>query len=119
MYLVSVVFIAEECKVMMPLIDRELEQVDKKHNELMVLNQKLIDSFQMYTKLMTEAPQYSTPNKYMYSAAGVSVPSGMPGPQQQPGLQQTPTQQPAYQPQTTYSTLDTQVRLNVILSIFS
>lgn len=54
---------------MVPLIDGELEQIDGKHNELMLLNQKLIDSFQMYTQLMTESassPQYtSSPSKYM------------------------------------------------------
>lgn len=52
-----------------PLIDQELEQVDSKHNELMNLNQKLVDSFQLYTRLMkdaTTAVPYSAPQQSSY-----------------------------------------------------
>lgn len=45
-----------------PLIDQELEQIDSKHNELMSLDRKLNDAFQLYTRLMKEGsamPQYA------------------------------------------------------------
>lgn len=74
---------------MVPLIDGELQQVDKKHNELMSLNKKLIDSFQMYTKLMAESaavPQYSTPNSYMMSSSIQSA-GANPMPPQMPSQQ--------------------------------
>lgn len=38
-----------------PLIDQELERTDSKHNELMRLNEKLTEAFQLYTQLMKEA----------------------------------------------------------------
>lgn len=64
----SILLYTEECKVMGPLIDQELEQVDAKHNELMSLNQKLIDSFQLYTRLMKDATasQYSMGHQSAY-----------------------------------------------------
>lgn len=79
---------------MVPLIDGELEQVDKKHNELMSLNKKLIDSFQMYTKLMAESaavPQYSAPSSYMAPSTqpAAAMTNHM--------LPQMTSQQPAYQ----------------------
>jgi len=49
--------------VMGPMIDRQLEQIDKKHNELMALNQKLVESFQLYAKLMSQSVT-SSPRGY-------------------------------------------------------
>lgn len=52
-----------------PLIDQELEQIDAKHNELMNLNKKLTDSFQLYYRLMKDATmaQYGvTPQQSTY-----------------------------------------------------
>ncbi|XP_067927948.1 signal transducing adapter molecule 1-like [Watersipora subatra] len=59
----EMVHLEEECGVMGPLIDQELERTDSKHNELMRLNEKLTEAFQLYTQLMKEATtstQYSS-----------------------------------------------------------
>ena len=46
----------EQCKAMGPLIDAELEKIDKKHAGLCELNTKIMDSLQMYHNLMKETP---------------------------------------------------------------
>ena len=39
-----------------PLIDTELEKIDRKHMTIMELNQKLVDALQMYHSLMKMPP---------------------------------------------------------------
>ena len=39
-----------------PLIDTELEKIDRKHMTIMELNQKLVDALQMYHSLMKIPP---------------------------------------------------------------
>lgn len=43
-----------QCRVMGPLIDQELEKVDRHYNKLVELNRKTIESFQLYNELMTQ-----------------------------------------------------------------
>jgi len=79
---------AEECKVMGPLIDQELEQIDAAHNDLMNLNQKLADAFQLYTRLMQEgasAAQYApvAPSGYAAPQMTSTMPTGRLPSQQQ------------------------------------
>lgn len=49
----------EQCKAMGPLIDTELERIDRKHTQLVELNQRVMDALQMYHTLMRENPAYS------------------------------------------------------------
>ncbi|GFO46179.1 signal transducing adapter molecule 2 [Plakobranchus ocellatus] len=93
----------EQCKAMGPLIDTELEKIDKKHATLVELNKKVMDALQMYHNLMKETPAYgyaglkagvpqqSGPGMY---AAGPSLPMGLPGgpPTQPPQVYNSPNQ---------------------------
>jgi len=54
----DMVSLEEQSKAMGPLIDTELEIIDRKHVSLMDLNTKLIESLQMYHDLMNEQPMY-------------------------------------------------------------
>ncbi|XP_013380572.1 signal transducing adapter molecule 2 isoform X2 [Lingula anatina] len=74
----------EECRQMGPLIDQELEQIDRNHNMLMELNQKVCEALQMYNTLMNEGPRYS----YKGAPSGPSV-QGYQG-QGPPGMQPPP-----------------------------
>lgn len=80
----------EQCKVMGPLIDAELERIDRKHASLVELNIKVMDALQMYHNLMKENPGF-------YMPPHQSGPHQMPPPppQQQQQQQQTP---PTYIP---------------------
>ncbi|GAB1603030.1 signal transducing adapter molecule 1-like [Argonauta hians] len=90
----------EQCKIMGPLIDTELERIDKKHANLVELNMKVMDALQMYHNLMKDnpvfytlshqaaAPPPHTPNTYI-------PPPGIP----QPAPPQQQQQQYANQPQ--------------------
>lgn len=69
----------EQCKAMGPLIDCELEKIDKKYAGLCELNTKIMESLQMYHNLMKETP---TPYiKGGMSAGTYSLPMQMPPPQ--------------------------------------
>lgn len=48
----------EHCKAMGPLIDAELEKIDRKHIELTDINRRLVESLEMYNNLMRELPGY-------------------------------------------------------------
>jgi signal transducing adaptor molecule len=48
----------ETCKQMEKLIDRELEEIDRKHLEVTMLNEKILESLKMYDSLMKEMPAY-------------------------------------------------------------
>lgn len=83
----------EQCKIMGPLIDAELERIDKKHASLVELNLKVMDALQMYHNLMKENPGFYMPHQ--------SGPHQIP-PQQTPATyipSGHPPQQYASQPQ--------------------
>ncbi|OON17996.1 SH3 domain protein, partial [Opisthorchis viverrini] len=63
-----------ECNAMAPLVDPELEKVDKRVLMLSELNQRLLDAFQMYHDLMSEPPPLSAP----YYGGG-AIPAGATG----------------------------------------
>ncbi|XP_072021868.1 signal transducing adapter molecule 1-like [Amphiura filiformis] len=48
----------DTCNRMGPLIDQELEKVDREHADLTGLNYRLVEAFSMYHKLMKAAPVY-------------------------------------------------------------
>jgi len=64
----------EQCKAMGPLIDQELEKVDRKHNGLMELDVKVVEALQMYHNLMKELPGYG----YVKHLPGQPFPPQMP-----------------------------------------
>uniref|UniRef100_A0A0B7BTN7 Signal transducing adapter molecule 1 n=1 Tax=Arion vulgaris TaxID=1028688 RepID=A0A0B7BTN7_9EUPU len=70
----------EQCKTMGPLIDAELEKVDRKHACLVELNKKVMDALQMYHNLMKETPAYGYNNLKASQAVPAiynSMPQGM------------------------------------------
>ncbi|CAH1772968.1 unnamed protein product [Owenia fusiformis] len=69
-----------ECKAMGPLIDQELEKIDRSHARLSDINKQVIDALQMYNNLMKEG-------LYLPSAQKMSLP---PGGYPNMGMQQQP-----------------------------
>ncbi|XP_069105870.1 signal transducing adapter molecule 1-like [Argopecten irradians] len=69
----------ETCKGMGPLIDTELEKIDRKHASLCEINAKVVDALQMYHNLMKEDP-----NPYASFKGGVP-----PGPMNFPNMTMT------------------------------
>ena len=70
-----------------PMIDQELEKTDSKHNELMSLNNKLTEAFQLYAQLMKDAvnvPQYPPAVGYMQQTAPLPTASYIPAQQTLP-----------------------------------
>ncbi|XP_011666599.2 signal transducing adapter molecule 1 [Strongylocentrotus purpuratus] len=71
------------CNGMAPLIDQELESIDRDHADLTALNHRLMDAFQMYHDLMKEAPVYGYSMKNMAPNQGPFTGQGpvpVPGP---------------------------------------
>lgn len=60
----------EQCKAMSPLIDQELEKIDRQHIQLMEYNLKLMDAFKMYNSLMSELPNYG----YVMASSKMAAP---------------------------------------------
>ncbi|CAI9728822.1 signal transducing adapter molecule 1-like [Octopus vulgaris] len=90
----------EQCKIMGPLIDAELERIDKKHANLVELNMKVMDALQMYHNLMKENPVfYMSHQPAPQQAPSTYIPSGIPQPPPQQQQQQQQQQQYANQPQ--------------------
>ncbi len=50
------IIVPEQCRLMGPLIDQELEKIDRKHMNLSALNLQLMEAFQMYNGLMSVNP---------------------------------------------------------------
>lgn len=92
---------------MLPLIDSELERVDRNHAKLTQLSSSLVDAINMYHTLMRDAdmqmnhyamgmnqqqPMYGHAGQMagapMYGGHNMYMPSGVPLPQQQPHSQQ-------------------------------
>ncbi|KAK7485980.1 hypothetical protein BaRGS_00022732 [Batillaria attramentaria] len=86
----------EQCKAMGPLIDTELEKIDRKHTQLVELNQRVMDALQMYHTLMRENPAYSfkAPAPGPAPAPYGSMPSMMGAPPSQMGQAMFNGQQP-------------------------
>lgn len=88
---VEMLQLEEQCKAMGPLIDAELEKIDKKHADLCGINAKVLEALQMYHNLMKESPM---PFAYKQSVSGYNPGAmGMPPgsvPQQFSGSQYMP-----------------------------
>lgn len=65
-----------EVNLMGPLIDTELERVDRKHAQLTQLSADLVDALGLYHTLMRE-PQFSSVNKVPYGYPQTSQPPSM------------------------------------------
>lgn len=63
-----------EVNLMGPLIDAELERVDRKHAQLTQLSSDLVDALSLYHMLMRE-PQFPTVTKVSYGYPSNSQPS--------------------------------------------
>jgi len=75
----------EQVGTMGPLIDAELERVDRRHAQLTRLSHELVDALSLYHTLMQEIPQGMAGGpRYMYPGYGPN----MPGPGMQPGPHQ-------------------------------
>ena len=62
-----------------PLIDQELEKVDREHADLTGLNYKLVEAFSMYHKLMKAAPVYGYQLKTQQPGQPGMIPQGAVG----------------------------------------
>lgn len=65
-----------EVNLMGPLIDAELERVDRKHAQLTQLSSDLVEALGLYHQLMRE-PQYPPAGKVPYGYTQTSQPSSM------------------------------------------
>ncbi|XP_045180374.2 signal transducing adapter molecule 2-like [Mercenaria mercenaria] len=99
---VEMLQLEEQCKAMGPLIDAELEKIDKRHAELCGINAKVLEALQMYHNLMKETPM---PFAYKQSMSGYNPGAmGMPPgsmPQQFSGTQYMPQGGMSQMPQMT------------------
>ena len=106
----EMLMLEDTCYAMGPLIDHELEKVDRKHVQLEELNKNLREAMDLYHRLMEEgrirATQAKT-NAAQLANQMYQQPQIPPQPYYQghPGLQQPPPQQPPmmYQPQQVYT----------------
>ena len=72
----------DECYMMGPLIDQQLQKIDYKHATLEDLNLKILEAFQMYNNLMkdslTKSHSFISNPASMYATGGVGSVNGMP-----------------------------------------
>ncbi|XP_077990717.1 signal transducing adapter molecule 2-like [Glandiceps talaboti] len=92
----EMLILEDQCKQMGPLIDTELEKIDRKHAELTAMNEKLRQALEMYHQLMKDAPYYAYSYKQVQQQQQQQYP-------QQPMPQGVPMQQP-YGPPGQYMT---------------
>lgn len=72
---VEMLQLEEQCKAMGPLIDAELEKIDKKHAGLCEINTKVLEALQMYHNLMKETP---APYAFKSMSYNTPLPQGQP-----------------------------------------
>jgi hypothetical protein len=66
-----------QCHAMAPLIDAELERIDREHYELMDLNKRLMEAMQMYNTLMTTSSISAAPMGQLGGGNITGAPQGM------------------------------------------
>jgi hypothetical protein len=112
----EMLMLEDTCYAMGPLIDHELEKVDRKHVQLEELNKNLREAMDLYHRLMEEGRIRAAQAKtnavqlanQMYQQSQIPPQSYYQG---HPGLQQQPPQQPMmYQPQQIYNQLPPQTQ---------
>ena len=114
----EMLLLEDTCYAMGPLIDHELEKVDRKHVQLEELNKNLREAMDLYHRLMEEgrirAAQAKTTAAQMYQQQqqqpGQMPPQGYY--QVHPGLQGQPSMQHSmmYQPQPQYNQMPSQTQ---------
>jgi len=113
----EMLMLEDTCYAMGPLIDHELEKVDRKHVQLEELNKNLREAMDLYHRLMEEgrirAAQAKTNAAQLANQMYQQQPQVPPQPYYQvhPGLQQQQLQQPMmYQPQQAYNQIPPQTQ---------
>ncbi|CAG2170680.1 unnamed protein product [Oppiella nova] len=96
----ELLILEEQCTAMSPLIDQELQQVDKKHAALTAANIQLNSALNLYHSLMKESfAMMSTPYTQYYPGVPQQQQQYPPNPQYNPmPPQQQPQPQPQYNP---------------------
>jgi len=88
----------DHCGAMGPLIDSELEKLDRRHNQLTKLGSQLVEALDLYRSLMREVPQvpHSLPPNM---AMAMAMPDYGNGPYSSAGPMKYPFPQPQAPPQ--------------------
>ncbi|CAF1463098.1 unnamed protein product, partial [Didymodactylos carnosus] len=95
----EILMLEDQCYAMGPLIDHELEKVDRKHVQLEDLNKNLREAMDLYHRLMEEGRIRAVQAKTTAAAALAATMYSQPPSQQQqyyPSMQQQPIYQQPY-----------------------
>jgi len=76
----------QQVGVMGPMIDAELEKIDRQHAKLTRLSRELVESLQLYHTLMAEMPQMPPAMPPGFAYPGMPQPGFMPGQMMPPGM---------------------------------
>jgi len=76
----------QQVGVMGPMIDAELEKIDRQHAKLTRLSRELVESLQLYHTLMAEMPQMPPAMPPGFGYPGMPQPGFMPGQMMPPGM---------------------------------